>query len=89
MSTGKWRASRLHIVTSNGSPAPTAVVLTFSSRALLLFYAASRRDDHSMMGEPEEGVRPRSWEVYASMPGIDSLFSGLSKRTPTGGFFTS
>lgn len=42
-----------------------------------------------MMGEPEEGVRPRSWEVYAGMPGIDSLFSGLSKRTPTGGFFTS
>ena len=49
----------------------------------------SRSDDHSMMGEPEEGVRPRSWEVYAGMPGIDSLFSGLSKRTPTGGFFTS
>ena len=47
------------------------------------------RDDHSMMGEPEEGVRPRSWEVYAGMPGIDSMFSGLSKRTPTGGFFTS
>lgn len=42
-----------------------------------------------MMGEPEEGVRPRSWEVYAGMSGIDSLFSGLSKRTPTGGFFTS
>lgn len=42
-----------------------------------------------MMGEPPEGSRARSWEVYAAMPGVDSLFSGLSKRTPTGGFFTS
>ena len=46
-------------------------------------------DDHSVMGEPNEESRPRSWEVYAGMPGVDSLFSGLSKRTPTGGFFTS
>lgn len=46
-------------------------------------------DDHSMMGEPAEGTRPRSWEVYAAMPGIDSLFTGLSKRTPCGAFFTS
>ena len=42
-----------------------------------------------MMGEPVEGSRERSWEVYAGMSGIDSLFSGLSKRTPNGGFFTS
>ena len=42
-----------------------------------------------MMEEPAEEQRPRSWEVYAGMPGVDSLFSGLSKRTPTGGFFTS
>ena len=42
-----------------------------------------------MMGEPNESARQRSWEVYASMSGVDSLFSGLSKRTPTGGFFTS
>ena len=41
------------------------------------------------MGEPTDEARPRSWEVYAAMPGVDSLFSGLSKRTPTGGFFTS
>ena len=47
------------------------------------------RDDHSMMGEPHSEERPRSWEVYAAMPGIDSLFSGASKRTPSGGFFTS
>ena len=42
-----------------------------------------------MMEEPDDDARPRSWETYAGMPGIDSLFSGLSKRTPTGGFFTS
>ena len=41
------------------------------------------------MGEPEDGSRPASWEVYANMQGVNSLFSGLSKRTPTGGFFTS
>lgn len=41
-------------------------------------------DDHSVMGEPHEEERPRSWEVYAAMPGIDSMPSGLSKRTPTG-----
>jgi len=46
-------------------------------------------DDHSVMGEPHEEERPRAWEVYSAMPGIDSLYSGLSKRTPTGGFFTS
>merc|ERR1711988_334640 len=46
-------------------------------------------DDHSVMEEPNTDARQRSWEVYASMPGVDSLFSGLSKRTPTGGFFTS
>ena len=28
-------------------------------------------------------------QVYAAMPGVDSLYSGLSKRTPTGGFFSS
>ena len=49
----------------------------------------ARRDDHSMMGETKEGDRPRSWEVYAGMHGNDSLCSGVSKRTPTGGFFTS
>ena len=41
------------------------------------------------MGEPEADARKASWEVYAGMPGVDSLFSGLSKRTPSGGFFTS
>ena len=46
-------------------------------------------DDHSNMGEPPVESRPRSWEVYASMQGIDSLFTGLSKRTPCGAFFTS
>ena len=35
-----------------------------------------------MMGEPHEEERPRSWEVYSAMPGIDSLYSGASKRTP-------
>eukprot|EP00322_Chrysochromulina_rotalis_P008548 CAMPEP_0115863104 /NCGR_PEP_ID=MMETSP0287-20121206/18522_1 /TAXON_ID=412157 /ORGANISM="Chrysochromulina rotalis, Strain UIO044" /LENGTH=85 /DNA_ID=CAMNT_0003317551 /DNA_START=28 /DNA_END=285 /DNA_ORIENTATION=+ len=47
------------------------------------------QDTHSCMGEPHEEERPASWEVYAAMPGIDSLYSGLSKRTPTGGHFTS
>ena len=42
-----------------------------------------------MMEEPDADGRARSWEVYAAMPGIDSLYSGLSKRTPTGGFFSS
>ena len=42
-----------------------------------------------MMHEAGEEARQASWEVYAGMPGVDSLFSGLSKRTPTGGFFTS
>ena len=46
-------------------------------------------DDHSVMGEPAEEARPRSWEVYAGLPGVDMQFSGLSKRTPSGGFFTS
>lgn len=46
-------------------------------------------DDHSMMGEPAAESRQRSWEVYAGMPGCDNLFSGLSKRTPNGSFFTS
>ena len=41
-------------------------------------------DDHSVMGEPHEEERPRSWEVYSAMPGIDSLHTGLSKRTPNG-----
>merc|ERR1712039_869161 len=45
--------------------------------------------DYSAMPEPKEGDRRRPWEVYSSMGGVDSLFSGLSKRTPTGGFFTS
>ena len=46
-------------------------------------------DDHSMAEEPLEDERPRSWEVYASLPGIDSQPTGVPKRTPTGGFFTS
>mmetsp|Transcript_62561 Transcript_62561/g.104121 ORF Transcript_62561/g.104121 Transcript_62561/m.104121 type:complete len:84 (+) Transcript_62561:38-289(+) len=45
--------------------------------------------DHSAMPEPKESDRRRPWEVYSDMKGVDSLFSGLSKRTPTGGFFTS
>ena len=42
-----------------------------------------------MMKEPDENSRPKSWEVYAGMPGMNSLYTGLSKRSPTGGFFTS
>jgi hypothetical protein len=49
----------------------------------------ARSDDHSNMDDPYSESRPRSWEVYSAMAGVDSLFSGLSKRTPTGGFFTS
>jgi hypothetical protein len=30
-----------------------------------------------------------SWEVYASLPGVDTLYTGVAKRTPSGGFFTS
>ena len=46
-------------------------------------------DAHSVMGEVPEFERPPAWEVYANMPGVDNLFSGLSKRTPSGGYFTS
>lgn len=46
-------------------------------------------DEHSMAGEPVPGERPRPWEVYSGLPGIDALYSGASKRTPTGGYFTS
>ena len=48
-----------------------------------------RRSVHSMLDEPSAEARSRSWEVYGSMPGMDSLYTGASKRTPTGGFFTS
>ena len=50
---------------------------------------APRRSDHSCMPEPAADARPKAWEVYAGMPGIDSLYTGLSKRTPNGGFFSS
>mmetsp|Transcript_19627 Transcript_19627/g.55532 ORF Transcript_19627/g.55532 Transcript_19627/m.55532 type:complete len:83 (+) Transcript_19627:145-393(+) len=43
---------------------------------------------HSMVEEPTS-ARPRPYEVYVNMPGVDNLFTGLGKRTPTGGFFTS
>ena len=42
-----------------------------------------------MAPEPALGARPKNWEIYARQPGIDSLYSGLPKRTPTGAFFTS
>ena len=42
-----------------------------------------------MAPEPDPEARLKSWEVYAAQPGIDNLYSGLHKRTPTGGFFTS
>ena len=42
-----------------------------------------------MQPEPQPGDRPKAWEVYAVQPGMDALYSGLSKRTPNGGFFTS
>ena len=63
--------------------------LSLRDRSLNLLPSSHRSDDHSVMGEPEEKARPRSWEVYAGMPGVDSLFTGLSKRTPCGAFFTS
>ena len=46
-------------------------------------------DDYSTMGEPVEAARPLAWEIYAGLPGVDNQYSGLSKRTPTGGFFSS
>ena len=42
-----------------------------------------------MTDEPAVDTRARPWEVYAGLSGVDSLYSGLSKRTPNGGFFTS
>eukprot|EP00965_Chrysotila_dentata_P004102 132596-Pleurochrysis_carterae.AAC.4 len=54
----------------------------------MLSFDCRVRSVHSMMREPKEGER-RSYEVYTGMPGVDSLYSGLSKRTPNGGFFTS
>ena len=47
-----------------------------------------RRSEYSTCDEPCAG-KQRPWEVYASLPGVDSLYTGISKRTPTGGFFTS
>jgi hypothetical protein len=44
---------------------------------------------HSLQPEPAVGDRPKAWEVYAVQPGIDSLYTGIPKRTPSGGFFTS
>lgn len=38
---------------------------------------------------PKPGDRKYSQEVYVSQHGRDNLYSGLSKRTPTGGFFSS
>ncbi|KAG8466114.1 hypothetical protein KFE25_001870 [Diacronema lutheri] len=38
---------------------------------------------------PKPGDRPYSQEVYVNQSGSDSLFTGLSKRTPIGGFFSS
>ena len=55
----------------------------------LTFVLAPRRSDHSCAPEPAPNSRPKGWEVYAGLSGIDSLYSGLSKRTPNGGFFTS
>eukprot|EP00962_Isochrysis_galbana_P040408 scaffold14625_cov125-Isochrysis_galbana.AAC.9 len=46
------------------------------------------RSQHSAIEEPMH-ERPRPYEVYASLPGVDNLFTGLGKRTPSGGFFTS
>ena len=47
------------------------------------------RSVHSQQPEPAVGDRPKAWEVYARQSGIDSLYTGFRKRTPSGGFFTS
>ena len=47
------------------------------------------RSVHSLQPEPAVGDRRKAWEVYAVQPGIDSLYTGIPKRTPSGGFFTS
>jgi hypothetical protein len=88
MSTGTFHATR-HFSNRLDETGWRSGLLFFLKPSSFLLVCCVCRDDHSMMGEPEEGVRPRSWEVYSSMHGIDSLFSGLSKRTPSGGFFTS
>jgi len=44
---------------------------------------------YSTKAEPPPGSRMLSWEVYASLPGVDTLYTGVAKRTPSGGYFTS
>ena len=44
---------------------------------------------YSTKAEAPPGSRMLSWEVYASLPGVDTLYTGVAKRTPSGGFFTS
>ena len=43
---------------------------------------------YSTKAEPPR-ARACSWEVYASLPGVDTLYTGVAKRTPSGGYFTS
>jgi len=38
---------------------------------------------------PKPGDPKYSQEVYVNQWGVDNNFSGLSKRTPSGGFFSS
>ena len=40
---------------------------------------------YSTKAEPPPGSRMLSWEVYASLPGVDTLYTGVAKRTPSGG----
>ena len=89
MSTGTFSGHAAALSPRGACQLPSNVSPIFSPNSESAPLPAPLRDDHSMMGEPADGTRERSWEVYAAMSGIDSLFSGLSKRTPTGGFFTS
>jgi hypothetical protein len=65
-----------------------AALVTVSKAGAQRATACACRSQHSALEEPMQ-ERPRPHEVYANLPGVDNLFTGLGKRTPTGGFFTS
>mmetsp|Transcript_36346 Transcript_36346/g.84306 ORF Transcript_36346/g.84306 Transcript_36346/m.84306 type:complete len:89 (+) Transcript_36346:168-434(+) len=56
------------------------------SIARLMVVDESPRD---VLPMPKPGDRKSSQEVYVGQSGGDSLFTGLSKRTPVGSFFAA
>ena len=77
-------------------PAQLAIELQRNRELAIRVYALRNEcppDDaasqYSTRPEPAPDSRMLSWEVYASLPGVDTLYTGVAKRTPSGGYFTS